>query len=71
VSQERGDRHTGLLVAALICFGIGAMSFSKLILPSDNVGRVLFGVAWGTLGVVWFGKYLMSGRAARDSDPGE
>jgi hypothetical protein len=69
VSRELKARPTGLLVAALICFGVGAVSFSGLILRNDTAGRVLFGVAWGTLGVVWFGKYLMYGRAPRDAGP--
>jgi hypothetical protein len=60
----------GLLLAALVCFGIGAISFSGLILRQDELGRVLFGVAWGTLGVVWLGKYLLHGRGTGDSDSG-
>jgi hypothetical protein len=55
-------------MAALICFGIAAIAFGGLILRNDQVGRLLFGVAWGTLGVVWFGKYLLHGRASKDPD---
>lgn len=67
MSEGRETRPKGLLVAALICLGIAAISFSGLILRADHVGRILFGVAWGTLGVVWLGKYLMRGRAERDA----
>ena len=60
-------RSTGLLLAALLCFGIAAVSFSGLILRTDYAGRAIFGAAWGTLGIVWFGKYLIGGRRARRS----
>ena len=46
-------------MAALVCLAIAAVSFGGLILRSDQVGRVVFGAAWGALGVVWLGKYLM------------
>jgi len=56
-------------VAALICFGIAAVSFGGLILSSDSVGRAIFGCAWGALGLVWFIRYL-TGRQ-KSSDSGE
>ena len=51
-------KPTGLLVAAMICFAIAAVAFTGLILRSDSAGRAIFGAAWGTLGLVWFIKYL-------------
>ncbi len=58
-------------MAALLCLGVAAVSFSGLILRTDYVGRAIFGAAWGTLGVVWFGKYLMGRRGARRSKPSD
>ena len=58
MTKTARTRPTGLLVAALICFGIAAVSFGGLILRSDSAGRAIFGAAWGALGLVWFIKYL-------------
>ena len=65
------SRSKGLLVAALLCLGIAAVSFSGLILRTDYAGRAIFGSAWGALGVVWFGKYVMGGRDSRGSKSGD
>jgi hypothetical protein len=66
---RKGDRSrpAGLLVAALLCFAVAAVSFGGLILRTDYAGRAIFGAAWGALGVVWLGKYFVGGRGSRDS----
>lgn len=66
----KGDRsrHAGLLVAALLCFAVAAVSFGGLILRADYAGRAIFGAAWGALGVVWLGKYFIGGRNSRDAE---
>ena len=56
------SRPAGLLVAALVCFAVAAVAFGGLILRSDYAGRAMFGAAWGALGVVWLGKYLIGSR---------
>jgi len=61
-------RSTGLLVAALVCLGIAAISFGGVILRSDSAGRVIFGAAWGALGIVWLGKYLMGTHAGEKEE---
>lgn len=61
------NRPAGLLVAALLCFAIAAVAFGGLILRNDYAGRAIFGAAWGALGVVWLGKYLIGGRGSRDA----
>ena len=58
MSRGAKGRSAGLLLAALVCLAIAAVSFSGLILHSDQAGRAIFGAAWGALGVVWLGKYL-------------
>ena len=62
------SRHAGLLVAALLCFAIAAVAFGGLVLRTDYAGRAIFGAAWGALGVVWLGKYLIGGRDSRDAE---
>lgn len=62
-----GNRPTGLLVAALLCFAIAAVAFGGLILRNDYAGRAIFGAAWGALGIVWLGKYFIGGRGSRDA----
>ena len=69
--KSNEKRSTGLLVAALLCLGIAAISFSGLILKTDYAGRAIFGSAWGALGVVWLGKYLIGGRDSRRSKAGD
>ncbi len=59
MGSETKKRSTGLLLAALVCLAIAAVSFSGLILRSDVAGRAIFGAAWGALGVIWLGKYLI------------
>ena len=68
MSRDRKERPAGLLVAALICLGVAAVSFGGLILRSDSVGRVVFGAAWGALGVVWLGKYLLGSPGSEAGD---
>lgn len=59
--MRRGNksRSTGLLVAALLCLAVAAVAFGGLILRTDHAGRVIFGAAWGALGVVWLAKYFI------------
>ena len=68
MKNGKESRSKGLLVAALLCFGIAAISFSGLILRADYAGRAIFGAAWGALGVVWLGKYFIGGRGSRDAE---
>jgi len=56
------------LVAALLCLAAAAVAFGGLILQTDHAGRVLFGAAWGALGVVWLAKYFIGGRGSRDAE---
>ena len=59
MGNDTKKRPTGLLVAALVCLAIAMVSFGGLILRSDVAGRAIFGAAWGALGVIWLGKYLI------------
>jgi hypothetical protein len=52
-------RPAVLLLAALVCLAIAAVAFGGLILRSDSAGRIIFGSAWGALGVIWLARYLM------------
>jgi hypothetical protein len=71
LSRTNSKRPAGLLVAALVCLCVAAVSFSGLILRSDHAGRAIFGAAWGALGVVWLGKYLMHGRVGKGGSSDE
>lgn len=51
-------RRFGFLAAAIICFVIAALAFAGVILVGDWVGRVIFGVVWVALGIVWLGSYF-------------
>ena len=48
----------GFLGAAVICFAIAALSVAGVILSGDLVGRLVFGVVWVAVGVVWLGSYF-------------
>jgi len=52
------QRRPGFLAASVVCFLISVVAFSGLILKSDVTGRVIFGVVWAALGVVWLGSYF-------------
>lgn len=71
MTKGKGERSTALLLAALLCLGIAAVSFSGLILRSDHAGRAIFGAAWGALGVVWLAKYFTGRGVTRSEDRGE
>ena len=45
-----------LIAAAVICSAVALIAFAGLILRKDAVGRVIFGVAWTALAVVWLGR---------------
>ena len=51
-------RRFGFLAAPIICFVIAALAFAGVILVGDWVGRVIFGVVWVALGIVWLGSYF-------------
>ena len=55
-------------MAAMLCLAVAAVAFGGLILQTDHAGRVLFGAAWGALGVVWLVKYFVGGRGSRDAE---
>jgi hypothetical protein len=57
VSVER-QRHPKFVALSLACFAISVVAFSGLILTSDVIGRIIFGVVWAALGVVWLGSYF-------------
>ena len=57
MSKER-RRRPGFLLAMIVCFVIAAVAFSGIILRDDVVGRVIFGVVWTALGLVWLGSYF-------------
>ena len=65
--SERRRRRPGFLVASVVSFSISAITFSGLILNEDLTGRVIFGLVWAVLGVVWLGFYFgaFSGSASR------
>jgi hypothetical protein len=65
VAARKSRKPVGLLLSAMVCLAIGAAAMGGLFLRDDHVGRALFAAAWGTLGVVWLGKYAMSGRRER------
>jgi hypothetical protein len=48
----------GFLGAAVICFAIAALAVVGVILAGDLVGRLVFGVVWVAVGVVWLGSYF-------------
>ena len=55
---EKRRRQAGFLVAAMVCFGIAALSFAGVILSADLTGRLIFGIVWVGVGVVWLGSYF-------------
>jgi len=70
--SERRRRPAGFLVACMVSFLISAVTFSGLILGADVTGRVIFGLVWAVLGVVWLGFYFgaFSGSASRSPKDG-
>jgi len=44
--------------AAVICFGIAVLALTGVILAGDLTGRIIFGVVWTALGIVWLGSYF-------------
>jgi len=53
--EMRLRSRIGLLVAAVVCVGVAALSFTGVILAGDSVGRIIFGIVWVALGIVWLG----------------
>ena len=57
LSKEK-TRRPVFLVAMIICFIIAVLAFSGVILKGDAAGRLIFGVVWIFLGIVWLGWYI-------------
>ena len=51
-------KRPAFLAASLASFAISIVAFSGLILRSDVTGRIIFGLVWAALGVVWLGSYF-------------
>lgn len=56
--MAKKPRRPGFLWAMVVCLVIAALAFSGLILRGDFVGRMIFGVVWSVLGLVWLGSYF-------------
>ena len=70
--SEGRRRPAGFLVASVVSFLISVVAFSGLILRADVAGRVIFGLVWAVLGVVWLGFYFgaFSGSESRSPKDG-
>jgi len=47
----------------VVCFAIAALAFGGVILRDDMAGRMIFGVVWALLGIVWLGRLVQTRRA--------
>ncbi|MBN2564676.1 MAG: hypothetical protein JXB46_03105 [Candidatus Eisenbacteria bacterium] len=66
--MEKRKRQPGFLAAMVICFVIAILAWSGVILRDDLTGRVIFGVVWTVLGVVWLGWYVTGFRRGRSEE---
>ena len=61
-SQRPRRRSAGpviwLLLAGISSF-IASLSAFGVILSNDVVGRLIFAIAWGAIGMAWTGRYLV------------
>ncbi len=46
------------LLAALLSAGVSIIVFLKVVLANDTTGRLIFGIVWALIAVIWFGQYL-------------
>ena len=45
---------------ALVPWVIAVISFFGIILSGDATGRLIFGVVWTLIGVLWWGQYFQA-----------
>ena len=67
-------RRPAFLAASALCPLISVLAFGGLILKGDVTGRILFGVVWAALGIVWLGSYFgaffgQAGRSPENDGP--
>lgn len=55
---RRAKRRPAFLLGSALCAVLSGIAFGGVILGDDLVGRLIFGVVWAALGIVWFGVYL-------------
>lgn len=53
-------------VAAIIAFIIALISFFGIILENDLIGRLIFGITWSLIGVLWLGQYFQARKEIKD-----
>lgn len=64
---ESKRRRRGFLVAAFVSFGIAVLAFAGVVLSADLTGRLIFGIVWVSVGILWLGSYF-GGFFARPGD---
>jgi hypothetical protein len=52
--------------ATIIAFVIAVMSFFGVILEDDMVGRLIFGITWFLIGILWLGQYFQAKKEIND-----
>lgn len=50
------------ILLAAVCFVVAALAGAGMILRSDSIGRLIYGVLWSLIGVSWLGRYFIARR---------
>ena len=57
--MEKKSRPFLFLLAAIVCFIVALLASAGVLLKNDTVGRIIFGIIWGALAIVWLGQYAI------------
>lgn len=52
---------------ALVAFAVAAVCWSGFVLKDDMTGRLIFGLVWSFVGVLWLGQYFEARKELRSS----
>jgi len=46
------------LLAAILSAAVSLLVFLKVFLAGDATGRIIFGIVWALIAVIWAGQYI-------------
>lgn len=50
---------------AIVAFAVSAVCFSGIVLANDLTGRLIFGLVWSFVGVLWLDQYCQARKELR------
>ena len=54
----KNQRPWLFLLAAIFSAAVSVLVFLKVFLAGDTTGRIIFGIVWALIALIWIGQYI-------------